>query len=386
VWIAGLMCLLPIVLVGCAKEGPSGAGEAPRVSVMHPARQELTNSEEFNGWMQPDKIQEVRSRVRGHIKAVHFKNGDNVKKGELLFEIDPRPFEASLAAAKARVKSADAQLELANKEVARLSPLVATGAASKQDFDVAVAKQQVASAEKAKEQTAVDQANLDLEYSRISADVSGRIGKAELTEGNLVNAGGSDPLLTTIVANDPIRIYFNVDERSLLFYARSVKAAGKNMSELLAALKDSQVEFSFALEGERGFPHKARLAFSDNRIDPNTGTLQFYGVVPNPDGFFQAGSRVRVRLPVGKPYPALLIPDTAILSDQDKRYVLIADDKNLARRRNVTLGVLTDDGMRAIEPADKLPEGEKAEDWWVIVDNLQRVRLNDPVDPQKPSQ
>ncbi len=385
-WIAGLICLFPVVIVGCSHEGPAaGTGEAPRVSVTHPERRDLTNSAEFNGWMQPDKIQEVRSRVRGHIKKVNFKNGDYVKKGDLLFEIDPRPFEAEIAVAKAQVKAEEAQLDLATKEMTRIRPLVGTGAASQAEYDVWVAKKDVAAATKAQAETKVHEADLELEYSRISADISGRIGKAELTEGNLVNAGGSDPLLTTIVSTDPIRIYFNVDERSLLFYARSVKAAGKNVSELLAALKDTQTEFSFALEGERGFPHKAKLAFSDNRIDPGTGTLQLYGLVPNADGFFQAGSRVRVRLPVGKPFPALLVPDTAILSDQDKRYVLIAGDKNLAQRRNVTLGMLTDDGMRAVEPADKLPDGEKAEDWWVMVDNLQRVRLNDPVDPQKPA-
>jgi RND family efflux transporter MFP subunit len=385
-WLTGLIFLFPMLLSGCSGESPAaGPGEAPKVSVMHPVARDLTNYAEFNGWMQPDKIQEVRSRVRGHIKKVYFKDGDIVKKGDPLFEIDPRPFEASLAAAKAQVQSEQAQLELATKELARIAPLVGTGAVSKQDYDVWVAKKEVATADKAKAQTAVDQANLDLEYAHITADIGGRIGKAELTEGNLVNAGGSDPLLTTIVSTDPIRIYFNVDERSLQFYARGVKAAGKNVTELLASLKDSQVEITFALEGETGFKHTGKLAFSDNRIDPDTGTLQLYATVPNKDGFFVAGARVRVRLPNGKPYAALLVPETAILSDQDQRYVLIADDKDAARRRNVTLGMLTDDGMRAIQPADALPEGEKPEDWWVIVDNLQRVRLNYPVDLQKPA-
>jgi RND family efflux transporter MFP subunit len=384
-WFAGLFLLLPLLVGGCKDEAPpAAAGEAPKVSVMHPVSEELTNSLEFNGWMQPDKIQEVRSRVRGHIKKVDFKDGDLVKKGDPLFEIDPRPFQASLDAAKAQVKAADAQLELATKELARITPLVGTGAASKQDYDVWVAKQHVAAADKAKAGTGVDQANLDLEYAHITADISGVIGKAELTEGNLVNAGGSDPLLTTIVATDPIRIYFNVDERSLQHYAQSAKAAGKNVTELLANLKNSKVEFTFALEGETSFKHTGMLAFSDNRIDPNTGTLQLYGIVPNKDGYFKPGARVRVRLPVGKPYRSLLVPDTAILSDQDQRFVLIAADQNVVKRRNVTLGMLNDAGLRAIQPADSLPAGEKPEDWWVIVDNIQRARLNYPVDPQKP--
>jgi RND family efflux transporter MFP subunit len=385
-WSAALLLLPPILVAGCSGNAPpAGPGEAPRVSVRHPEKRDLTNYAEFNGWMAPDKTQEVRSRVRGHIKKVHFKDGDIVKKGDLLFEIDPRPFDANLAAAKAQVKSEEAQLELAKKEVAREAPLVATGAVSKQDYDVAVAKENVATANKAKAQTAVDTANLDLEYARISADIGGRIGKAELTEGNLVNAGGSDPLLTTIVSTDPMRIYFNVDERSLQFYARSVKAEGKNVTELLASLKDSKVEFTFELEGETGFKHTGKLAFSDNRIDPTTGTIQLYGTVPNKDGLFVAGARVRVRLPVGKPYEALLVPETAILADQDQRYVLIVDDKNLVRRQNVTLGTLTDDGLRVIKPEDKA-EQEKAKDWWVIVDNLQRARLNEPVNPEKPGQ
>jgi RND family efflux transporter MFP subunit len=352
---------------------------------MHPQARDLTNAVEFNGWMQPDKVQEVRSRVRGHIKEVRFTNGQIVKKGDLLFEIDPRPFQAALDAANAQVKSAEAMENLARKEYARTAGLVRTGAASREEMDVWTAKQQVAVADRTKAQAAVQQANLDVEYSRIASDIGGRIGKAELTEGNLVNAGGSDPLLTTIVATDPIRVYFNVDERSLQRYAQSANAAGKNVTEVLAALKDQQVDFTFSLEGERDFKHTGRLAFSDNRIDPGTGTIQLYGTLPNKDGFFLAGARVRVRLPTGKPSRGLLVPETAILADQDKRFVLIADDKNVVRRRNVTLGILTDDGMRAIQPEDKLAEGEKPADWWVLVDNLQRARLNYPFDPQKPA-
>ena len=373
-----------MLLVGCSHEGPPAGGtEAPRVSVMHPEVRDVTNSVEFNGWMQPDKIQEVRSRVRGHIKKVSFTDGQMVKKGDLLFEIDPRPFQAAIDAAKANVKVAEAGVELAQKEYARYAMLARVGAATKEDVETWTAKGDVAAADKLRAEAAVGRADLDLEFSRITADIGGRIGKAQLTEGNLVNAGGSEPLLTTIVSTDPMRIYFNVDERSLQRYARSVNAAGKNVTELLAALKSAEIAFAFALEGESGFEHSGKLAFSDNRVDPQTGTIQLYGTVPNKDGFFVAGARVRVRLPTGKPSPALLVPETAILSDQDKQYVLIADKDNVVRRRDVTLGVLTDDGMRAVQPADKLPEGEKPEDWWVIVDNLQRVRLNYPIDPQR---
>jgi RND family efflux transporter MFP subunit len=199
-----------------------------------------------------------------------------------------------------------------------------------------------------------------------------------------VNAGGSDPLLTTIVSLDPIRVYFNIDERSLQRYEKSIGAKGGSLVDTLAKLKDQKAKFSFALDGETGFTHEGELRFGDNRVDPGTGTVQVYGIVPNDKGSFVPGSRVRVRLTIGRPYKASLVPDTAILSDQDKRYVLVVDDKKAAVRRNVTLGAIADDGMRAISPADKLAEGDDISKWNVIVDNLQRVRLNYPVEISTP--
>jgi multidrug efflux system membrane fusion protein len=163
-------------------------------------------------------------------------------------------------------------------------------------------------------------------------------------------------------------------------YAKSVGAAGGNLSDLLANLKDSEAKFSFALDGETGFTHEGTLRFGDNRVDASTGTIQIYGTVPNVNGMFVPGSRVRVRLTIGQPYTAILVPDTAILADQDKRYVLIVDSEKTVRRRNVSLGSITDDGMRAIVPVDKLTDNEKIGQWQVIVDNLQRARLNYPVD------
>jgi RND family efflux transporter MFP subunit len=187
-------------------------------------------------------------------------------------------------------------------------------------------------------------------------------------------------LLTTIVSVDPIRIYFNVDERSMQRYAKGIGARGGSLGDLLANLKDQKATFSFALDGETGFTHEATLRFGDNRVDPSTGTLQVYGIVPNDKGSFVPGSRVRVRLTIGKPYKASLVPDTAILSDQDKRFVLVVDDKKTVCRKNVALGAITDDGMRAIVAADKQTEGEDVSKWKVIVDNLQRARLDEPVE------
>lgn len=382
-WFSGLLVVLLLVLVGCSSQPPAPPPEAPKVGVKPPEKRELIDQETFNGWLEGSEKVEVRSRVRGHIHKVHFTDGQVVKKGDLLFELDPRPFEADLAQAKSKVKVYEAQKVAAGKEEVRLRELEKQGGASKAQVEKAEADVLSLEAQILASKNEVERARLDLEeYSKIRAAIPGRMSKAQLTEGNLVGAGGGDPLMTTIVLEDPIRVYFNIDERSLQRYAKSRGVEGKSMKELLANLKDLKATFGFALDGERTFSHEGTLAFADNRIDPTTGTLTFYGTVNNKKGDFTPGSRVRVNLPIGKPYPALLVPETAILADQDKRYVLIVDDKNTVRRRNVTLGKLDSDGMRAIQPADKLAEGEKPETWRVIVDNLQRARLNYPVEPQ----
>jgi RND family efflux transporter MFP subunit len=318
--------------------------------------------------------------VRGHIKSVNFTDGQYVKKGDLLFELDPRPFQAEIGKASDSLRVFEAQKTAVDKEQVRLELLQTKGGASMQQVEKAQADSLALAASISAAQNEIDRTKLDLEYSRITADIDGRVSKAELTEGNLVNAGGSDPLLTTIVSVDPVRIIFNVDERSMQRYAKSIGASGGNLTDLLAKLKDQETKFYFALDGETGFEHEGTLRFGDNRVDPQTGTIQVYGTVSNPNGMFVPGSRVRVRLTIGKPYTAMLVPDTAILSDQNKRFVLIVDDKNTVRRRNVALGAITDDGMRAIQPADALAEGENIAEWKVIVDNLQRARINYPVD------
>jgi multidrug efflux system membrane fusion protein len=350
---------------------------------MRPEQRELSDYEEFNGWMAADKIVDVRARVRGHIQKVNFTDGQFVKKGDSLFELDSRPFEAEVGKARDSLRVFAAQKTAADKEEARLRLLQTKGGASVQQVEKAEADALALAAQISAVQNQIDRTELDLEYSRITADIDGRVGKAELTEGNLVNAGGSDPLLTTIVSVDPIRIYFNVDERSMQRYAKSIGAQGGSLTDLLANMKDREASFAFALDGEKGFTHEGKLRFGDNRVDPSTGTMQVYGIVPNRDGMFVPGSRVRVRLTIGMPYMATLVPDTAILADQDKRYVLVVDDEKTVRRRNVSLGAITDDGMRAILPAEKSADGENIAEWQVIVDNLQRARINYPVEAEE---
>jgi RND family efflux transporter MFP subunit len=381
--LSGILCVLS---VGCEEPPEAEAPPPPKVTVLRPEQRQLSDHEEFNGWMDADKRVEVRSRVKGHIYKLHFENGQYVKKGDLLFELDPRPFQAEVGKAEDTLKVYEAQKVAADKEEARLRTLQTKGGASVQQVEKAEADALALAAAISAAQNVITYAMLDLEYSKITADIDGRISKAELGEGNLVNAGGSDPLLTTIVSVDPIRLYFNIDERSMLRYAKSIGAAGGNLTDLLANLRDRKTKFKFALDGETEFVHEGELRFGDNRIDPSTGTIQLYGHVPNADGKFVPGSRVRVRLTIGQPYAATLVPDTAILADQDKRYVLVVDDKKTARRRDVTLGAIEDDGMRAIVPAAKLPEGESVAEWQVIVDNLQRARLNYPVEAEMPGE
>jgi len=364
---------------GCSTEPVQSTPEVPRVTVMHPEQRQISDHEEFNGWMAAEKSVEVRARVKGHITKINFTDGQYVKKGDLLFELDPRPFQAEIGKAQDTLKVYEAQKGAADKEEARLRILQSKGGASVQQVEKAEADALALAASISAAKNVIAYAKLDLEYSQIKAEIDGRVSKAELGIGNLVNAGGSDPLLTTIVSVDPIQVNFNVDERSMQRYAKSVGAQGKSLSDLLANMKDQKTKFTFQLDGEKGFDHEATLRFGDNRVDTNTGTIQVYGIVPNKNGMFVPGSRVRVRLTIGKPYTAMLVPDTAILSDQDKRYVLVVDDKKTVRRRNVTLGAITDEGMRAVVPADKLAEGENIGKWEVIVDNLQRARLNYPV-------
>jgi multidrug efflux system membrane fusion protein len=397
--------VLPIVMAAGGCSPPVAVPpDPPKVSVAHPEKRELADQETFNGWLDASQTLEVRSRVRGHIHKVHFTDGQMVEKNDALFDLDPQPFQTEIARAAEKQKIYEAQKVAAEKEEERLKGLLKIGGASKQQTEKAEADVKSLDAQISAAKEEVKRAKLDLDYSHIKADISGRVSQARLTEGNLVNAGGSDPLLTTIVSIDPIRVYFNVDERSLLRYtknlqgdAKKVRIAAKTITEALTLMKDMEANFTFALDGEKEFTHPGKLFFGDNRIDPTTGTMVLYGTLDNAGGKFLPGARVRVRIPIGNPYSALLVPEIAILADQDKRYVLIVDEnpqnterksnpeaKNAVRRRNVTLGTLTDDGMRAIQPADKLAQGESPENWWVIVDNLQRARINYPVDPQKP--
>jgi RND family efflux transporter MFP subunit len=375
------------------------------VTVQHPEERDLLDYDRYNGWTRAAETVEVRARVRGHIKQVHFTDGQLVNQGDLLFELDPRPFQQNIDRARDQLTEDNAQLKLAEANNNRNKLLFEQKAITQAQFDTTIAALGTAEARVASQTNEIKRLELELEYSRITAEIAGRIGRALLTTGNLVNAGGSDPLLTTIAALDPIQVYFSVDERSLLRYREwrtaveqakrqagtdnasgqtaIVPAAAETAADGEAApnpVKDLKIPFEFGLETEAGYPHAGLIDFADNTIDPETGTIEVRGSAPNPEGKFLAGARVRVRVPSSDNYRGIVVPDLAILSDQDQRYVLVVNDENVVIRRAVTLGRLLDDGMRVILPGQTDSENLSPDDWMVVL-GLQRARVNYPVNP-----
>jgi RND family efflux transporter MFP subunit len=367
-----VVCLLA---AACQKEQQKAPPPPPpKVTVAAVATREVTDFDEYNGYLDAAKTVEVRARVRGHLQKVHFKDGQLVKTGDLLFELDPRPFQADIDRSQALVTALTAQQEATSKEKARQESLLGRGGASQSLVDKLTADVASLGAQVAAQQKEVARLQLDLEYARITAAIDGKIGRAMLTEGNLVNAGGEDPLLATIVSIDPIYLYFTVDERGLQTYRKRAREQGHKPGDKLA------VPVQFALDTDQGFPREATLDFGDVSIDPGTGTVTVRATVANPDGELVPGFRAKVRIAVSDARQAAIVPDRAILADQDRRYVLLVDDKNVVARRDVRLGKLMDDGMREV-----LPRGAKDAAWGgkdrIVVEGLLRARVGQPVDP-----
>jgi RND family efflux transporter MFP subunit len=317
---------------------------------------------------------EVRARVRGHLTKIGFEAGQIVNKGDLLYELDPRPYKNALDAATAQQKAAQAALQFAKAEYERTRSLVAKNAASREELDVWTAKQVVATGDLLKADAAVEQAQLDMDFTRVTAPISGKISRTLVDVGNLVNAGGGETLLTTIVSIDPMYVYFDVPERSLLRYREiGRKQAKADAPEI--PLKDLHIPVYVGLEGEKGYPHKGELDFADNKVNPSTGTIQVRGVLPNAKRNLDAGMRARVRIPVSAPHKSLLITERAVGTDQGRKFVYVVNDQNVVERRDVTLG-------RQSEGLQVIQEGLKPEDW-VIVNGIQRVRDGAKVDPKR---
>jgi multidrug efflux system membrane fusion protein len=377
-----LICIVGLTSwsAGCSKPPVRVEPPPPKVTVAHVEVRPMVDYDDYNGWLDAVQSVELRARVRGHIQKVHFTDGQMVKKGDLLFELDPRPFQSDIERQRDQKAIYQAQLDAAQKEEKRLKELVSRGGATQSQVDKAEADARSLEAQlKANEQEIVRK-SLDLEYARLTSPIAGRIGRAMMTEGNLVNAGGSDPLLATIVSMDPIYLYFSIDERSLQRYQAQRAASGAKGP---ASLKESQIKVRFRLETQEGYPYEAVMDFADTQIDRATGTVMARAVIANASGMLTPGSRVRIRVPTSAEHSVKLVPDTALLTDQDKKYLLVLNDKNVVQRRDVNIGRLLDDGMRVITPSGKAAEIGPNE--WVIVLGLQMARINYPVEPVKPT-
>lgn len=366
--VAGLTGLL--LLGGCGKNGQGGAAPpaAPQVVVAQPVKKNVQEWDEYTGRFAAVEEVEIRARVSGYLTAVNFKDGQIVFKGDPLFVIDPRPYQAAADAARAGVAQAQASVQLTQRELDRARDLRQTQAVSQSVLDTRSQQLQAAQAQLLAAQAQMRAAELDLEFTSVKAPVTGRVSNHRVSVGNLVSGGSAQStLLTTIVSLDPIHFYFDADQASYLRYTRQSRS-GERVSS-----RDNANPVVLALPDEQGFTHQGSIDFVDNQIDDGTGTIRARAVFDNPDMVLTPGLFARLRL-VGRPnYDGLLVPDAAIGTDQNRRFVYVLDKDNKATYRGVTTGPLVD-GLRVIR--EGLSAGEK-----VVVAGLQRVKPGAPVTP-----
>ncbi len=360
---------LGAVLAGCGnKEEGGGApagGEAAAVTLAPARLVAVVESQEFPARLEAVEAVAVRSRITGYIQEIHFAQGSEVRKGELLVSIDARPVQARVARADAEVAALQTRVELARIELARTEKLMASQATSQRELDEKAAAVRDLEASIKAAQAALESARLDLSYTRIAAPISGRVGKAEITAGNFVQTEGPEsPVLTTIVSSGPIYATFDVDERTFVKYG--LKGRG--------GPKGGRLPLAVGLAGEQGFPHAASLVYVDNRVDPQTGNVRCRALLDNRDGALVPGLYARVRLsePAGKA-DAVVVPDAAVGTDQDRKFVYVVGADRKAAYRPVTIAQSV--GSERVVLAG-LRAGEQ-----VIVNGLMRVRPGQAVNP-----
>jgi RND family efflux transporter MFP subunit len=368
-----LIAVLAAAVAGCDKgqpqaQGAAAAPPAPQVTVSKPVKKLVADHDEYVGRFVAVDYVEVRARVSGYLDTIHFKDGEIVTKGAPLFTIDRRPFQAALDQAKAALTQARANLSFAESDLKRSEGLPRGAVITQQTFDQRVQAERVARASVEAQEAAVRQAELDLQFTELTAPVSGRIGDRRVSPGNLVTGGtsGSTTLLATIASTDPIRFEFTFDESSYLRYLRAVGDGAEATSKLPVRLR---------LIDEPSFIHEGTMDFIDNVIDRSSGTIRGRAEFPNRKGTFTPGMFGRIEIAPKAPAEALLVPDTAIGTEQVRKYVLSVDADNTARPKYVTLGPIVD-GLRVIT-AGLSPDDV------VIVNGLMRVRPGTKVTPQE---
>jgi membrane fusion protein, multidrug efflux system len=364
-----MLIVLAGLLAGCGeKPAPQAGAAAPPVTVAQPVKRTVTDWDEFTGRFDAIEEVQVRARVGGFVTNVEFKDGDMVHAGDLLYIIDPRPFEAVAEQADGQLSDARAKVELAKRDLDRGLALVQTSAVSEQLVDQRRQALQAAHAAVMQAEGALKAAQLNIEFTHVIAPIGGRVSRHLVSIGNLVQGSeGGSTLLTSVVSLDPIYIYFDMDEATYLKYNR-LWFEGKRPSS-----RDNPNPVQVALTGETKPSHDGKVDFLDNRLDVSTGSLRGRAVVPNKDLSILPGQFGRVRLIASAPYDALLIPDTAVATDQSRKIVFVVKDDNTVEAKPVTLGPL-DEGLRIVR------EGLKPEDH-VVVDGLQRVRVGAKVTP-----
>jgi len=364
-----MVVLLAVTLSGCdGKPAPQAAAAPPPVTVAQPAKRTVTDWDEFTGRFDAVEEVQVRARVGGFVTHVEFRDGAFVNAGDLLYIIDPRPFEAVAEQADGQLSDARAKAELAKRELDRALTLVTTSAVSESTVDQRRQALQAAKAAQTQAEGLLKAAQLNIEFTHVAAPIGGRVSRHLVSIGNLVQGSeGGSTLLTSIVSLDPIYIYFDMDEATYLKYNR-LYFEGKRPSS-----RENPNPVQVTLTGEAKPSHDGKVDFLDNRLDVSTGTLRGRAVIPNKDFSILPGQFGRVRLIASAPYDALLVPDTAIATDQSRKIVFVVKDDDTVEAKPVTLGPL-DEGLRVIR------EGLKPEDR-VVVDGLQRVRVGAKVTP-----
>ena len=358
------------LLTGCNNQPSAAHGFPPaNVTVSKPVQKEVVDWNEFTGRTAAVNLVNVTARVSGYIVSIPFKEGDMVHKGDLLYQIDPRPYQDVYDQALGQLKQAQANQQLQDATYERQARLQQTNVIAKEDYDTALSNKNQAAAQVISAQASVNSAQLNLEFTHVVSPIDGRVGRQLVNIGNLVQADSTQ--LTTIVSIDPIYAYFSMDELAALGYQRLVRD-GK-----LASSGNGNAPVYLRLQDENGFPHEGTINFADNSFDTTTGTLLIRATFPNRDGFLTPGNFVRVRVEASPKYEALLVADRAIGTDQDQNFVYVVNSKNIAELRHVTIGTEAD-GLRVVK------SGLHPDDV-IVINGILKVRPNSPVKPENGS-
>jgi multidrug efflux system membrane fusion protein len=355
-----------VSLSGHAEKAQAAAAPAATpVSVAAVLERSVTEWDDFSGRVEAVDQVEVRPRISGTIDAVHFQEGQLVKKGDRLFTIDPRPYKAEFARAEAARAGAQARLALAKTELERTRKLLEERAVAQRELDTRENAYQEADANLKATDAAVQTARLNLQYTEITAPIAGRVSRAEITVGNLVATGPTAPVLTRVVSVSPMYVNFEIDEPTYIRYSSTGAVGNSGVN---------RIPVEMGLTSETGYPREGHIKSFDNRLDNGSGTIRVRAVFDNDSGALTPGMFARVRTGTAHAENALLVDDRAIGTDQDKKYVMVVGADNKAVYRPVTLGPIVD-GLRVIR-------GGLKKDERIVVDGLQRIRPNDSVTPQ----